>query len=168
MKAPNKIVHVKFTKGDDFATLTNKAAKATHMGRGEASLLMYYAACSSGYRPAAKHVAESIGVDEGYVYVLRKALESKGVISVMSDAVIVNWDRIKILASLDPKLTSKESWIKPQTPAVIDRIGKTMLLHPTFYELYTEPLSRIIDMFGCMSNAEYATWRRIFRKAHLA
>lgn len=168
VKQPHMIQHRGFDRKDNFAAIATKAAKATHMGRGEMALLTFYAACGNGFRPAAEHIAESIGVTEAYVYILRQALLSKGVIDVTSDAVVVNWPRIKILASLDPKLTSKEAWIKPQTPAVIDRVGKTMVIHPTFWELYNLPLARLIDMFGSMSNAEYSTWRRIFKKNQLA
>lgn len=168
MKSPCKIIHARFVKNDNFADLANKASKACHMSRGETALLMYYAGCSSGFKPAAHAIAEAIGVGDPYVYILRDALKSKGIIDVSGGNVVVNWARIKILASLKPELTKKAAWIKPQTPTVIDRIGKTMALHPSFWELYTLRMEKLIDMFGCMSNAEYATWRRVFKKAHCA
>lgn len=164
MKAPQKIIHVKFNKGDDFAKLVLKAAKAMHMGRGEASLLTYYAACSSGFTPSAKHVSEAIGMGITYVYPLRNALESKGILTITEDAIYVNWDRIRTFAALNPKKTTKSMFIKPQTPRVVDRISGAIDLNPKFLNAWTMKLPELIIYFGNMTNAEYASWRRGYKK----
>lgn len=164
VKTPMAIQHINFTKNDNFAKLTLKAAKAMHMCRGEASLMAYYAACSSGHTPAAKHIAETIGCAETYVYVLRKTLQAKGIITILDDKIYVDWKRIKVYASLNPKKTKKSQFIRPQNPVIADRIAGAQSVNEKFLQVWKMNLWEIIAYFGAMTEAEYRAWRSGYKK----
>lgn len=163
-KSPMMIQHINFNKGDNMPELTLKAAKAMHMCRGEAALLAYYAACSSGHTPAAKHIAETIGCAPTYVYVLRKTLQAKGIINIVEDKIYVDWKRIRVYASLNPKKTTKDQFIRPQNPAIADRIAGAQQVNEKFLEVWKMNLWEIIAYFGAMTEAEYRAWRSGYKK----
>lgn len=164
VKNPMSVNHINFSKTDDFAKLVIKAAKATHMSRGEAALLAYYAACSTGHTPAAKHIAERVGCTEPHVYVLRRALQSKGIITLIDNKIYVDWKRIKVFASLNPRKTTKGQFVRPQNPTIMDRILGAQQVNDKFLKVWKMSLNEIIVYFGSMTNAEYNAWRSGYKK----
>lgn len=159
MKAPAQIVHTNFTKKDNFAELVAKVIKVCHMDRGEAALLLFYASCSSGFNPAAKLIAEKIGVSPAYVGLLRNMLATKGILNCANGQITINWDRIRTMAALDPAKTSKDGWVKPQSFVGMDRMGKVIAKYPTLMEMYTGDLNLLIEKLGRMPEYVYMAWR---------
>lgn len=153
------IKHVNYTRDDKFPEIVANVSKVCHMGKGEAALLLFYATCSDGFTPAAKFIAEKIGVKPNYVHALRNALEAKGIVFVQDKKVVLDWKRIKILASLNPKYTTKDGWVKPISIIGIDRLGQFMAAHVSVMDLYTKPLDELIDKLGQMPEYIYRAWR---------
>lgn len=163
IEKPCTIKHVNFKKNDNFATLANLAAKACHMDRGEMALLMYYAGQSSGFQPAIKTISEAIGVHPTTVHANRKRLMSKGIVIVVGKELMVDWNRIRILASLDPAMTTSAYWSKPRTPVTIDRVGNVLRHVPRILGQPDFSLAKLILKLGDMSELMYTTWRADFR-----
>lgn len=159
MKAPAQIVHTNYTKRDNFANLVAKVVKVCHMDRGETALLLYYASCSSGFQPAAKLIAEKIGVSAAYVTLLRNMLATKGILNCVNNQIVIDWNRIRTLSALDPAKTSKDGWVKPQSFVGIDRMGKIIAKYPTLMEMYTGDLNLLIEKLGRMPEYVFQAWR---------
>lgn len=159
MKSPAQIVHTNFVKGDNFNQLVAKAVKVCHMDRGEAALLLYYSTCSTGFKPAAKLVAEKIGVSPGYVTLLRNMLATKGILTCVNNQIVIDWNRIRTMAALDPTKTSKDGWVKPQSFVGMDRMGKVIAKYPKLMEAYTGDLNLLIEKLGRMPEYVYMAWR---------
>lgn len=158
-RIPLTISHQNYSRDDNRADLVAKTVKVCHMDRGEAALLMFYASCSSGFQPSAALIAEKCGVKKNYVNTLRQQLINKGIAIMVGNQLCIDWDRIKIMASLNPAHTAKKGWVKPIPPIGIDRIGKVMERWPTVMDLYTLPLDELIERLGRMPQWVYKAWR---------
>lgn len=156
---PLTISHANFSKTDDRADLVSKTVKVCHMDRAEAALLLFYASCSSGFQPAASLIAEKCGVRKDYISRLRQRLIDKGIAVIVNNTLVIDWNRVKILSSLNPNLTAKTGWVKPIPPVGIDRVGKVMEKWPTVLQLYTLPLDELIERLGRMPQWVYDAWR---------
>ena len=156
---PLQVLHVNYNKSDNFPELVSKTVKVCHMDRGEAALFMFYASCSSGFEPSLALIAEKCGVKKNYVSTLRDMLVSKGILSIVGSQVLMNWDRIKIMSSLNPNMTSKNGWVKPIPPVGLERLGKFMERWPTVLDMYTLPLDELIERLGRMPQYVYRAWR---------
>lgn len=156
---PLTISHANFNKTDDRADLVSKTVKVCHMDRAEAALLLFYASCSSGFQPAASLIAEKCGIRKDYVSRLRQRLIDKGIAVIVNNTLVIDWNRVKILSSLNPGLTAKTGWVKPIPPVGIDRVGKVMERWPTVMQLYTLPLDELIERLGRMPQWVYNAWR---------
>jgi len=158
-RKPLSVLHMNFDKKDGFAELVAKAVKVCHMDRGEAALLLFYASCSSGFSPSAQLIAEKCGVKKNYVACLRQKLIDKGIITIVNDNVVLDWRRIKVISSLNPKLTDKNGWVKPIPPVGLDRLSKFMERWPSALDLYTLPMDTLIERLGSMPQWVYNGWR---------
>ena len=107
-----------------------------HMSKGEIKLLCYYAARSNGFKPSAKLISKETGLSRARVFAGRQMLEEHGVISVDNERVYIDWQRIRIFASLDPKMTSKHCRIAP-------------IAKKRDYTIYYPPKSFMIKLNSC-------------------
>lgn len=163
VKTPCAIKHINYKRGDNFANLATLAAKACHMDRGEMALMLYYASQSTGFKPATKTICESLGVTATTVYANRSRLACKGIVTIMGNELVVDWKRIRTLASLDPAMTTQAYWTKPKTPVVVDRVGNILKLIPRIMGQPDFDLAKLILKLGDMSDIMYSTWRADFR-----
>lgn len=106
MILPPKVIHTKYQKTDNLAEIAADCAKALHLSKGEADLLRYYSTTSSGFRPALKTVANAIGKTTVQVWRCRDKLADIGIVTKDGD-IVIDWQKAKTFASLDPKLTKK-------------------------------------------------------------
>ena len=148
---PPRISHIGYRRDDCFADIANRAATALHMGKGERALLGFYAVCSSGFRPSLQAIANVTGQDRSQVYRNRNALIKHGIVAERSDALIVDWNRLKLYASLDPRLTSKRSICAP-----LVRANARMSL----LEFKSSPMTDLIPRLSVMTDSEYADLRQ--------
>ena len=79
---PPKICHMRGFSTDERFSLCALCGKALHMGKGEVSLLQYYAACSDGFRPAVATVCKETGLSRRQAFDVRLMLEKHGIVKV--------------------------------------------------------------------------------------
>lgn len=156
-KMPPRVRHVGYKKCDDLAEIATEAAAALHMGKGERALLQYYAAQSSGFRPALQAIANATGLNRSQVWRNRAALEAHGLVSVEDDIVFVHWKRAKIYASLDPRLTSKRSYTAAAQK-------KERLRRVSLFEMKYAPLEALLPRLAALTKNEYADLCRRLRR----
>lgn len=70
-------------------------------------VMLYYSQCANGFRPSRELIAKEAHVPFAHVLSDRKVLMEMGFISYnpTANTVKVNWDRIKLYATLDKRLT---------------------------------------------------------------
>lgn len=156
------IHHTNFRKSDNFATLADRCAFALHMGHGEHKLLRFYASCASGFRPAAEHVAKETKMSMPNVYVVRNAMIKHGIAYMKNGALFIDWDRVRLFASLDPGKTSKDDFIAPCNPTTVARMTEISALDPE--RILSRPIRDVIMDFAFMSEAEYQSTRRAIKR----
>lgn len=82
------------------------------MSKGEVALLKFYAQQTSGFKPSAQYIANTIGLSRMQVFRLRDKLIEHGIAAKDDKRLFINWDRIKLFSTLDPMMTGKNPYIK--------------------------------------------------------
>lgn len=144
---PPKVIHMRYHRGDSFAEIADLAATALHMGKGERALLSFYAACSGGFRPSLQAIANVTDQDRSQVWRNRAALVKHGIAAERGDSLVIDWSRLKIYASLDPRLTSKRSICAPLEPDYT---------RMSVAEFKCAPLPELLARLTLMTEIEYA------------
>lgn len=153
---PPKIKHVHYRHSDSFEKIASLAAAALHMGKGERALLSFYAACSSGFRPSLQAIANATGQNRSQVWRNRNALIEHGIAAEQNDVLVIDWNRLRMFASLDPKMTSKRCICAP------------LDLDPTrlsICEFECAPMPDLLARLSSMTDKEYADLRTRLRSA---
>ena len=135
MILPPKIVHINVRSMDDREELCALCGSSLHMSKGEVKLLKYYAAQSSGFTPSVKRICNETGLSRAQVYNTRNMLEKHGVALLDQDCVYIDWERIRIFASLDPKLTGRHFNVAP-----VKKLD---------YNIYNIPESFLVKLQAC-------------------
>lgn len=155
---PPRLSHRNSNVNDDKIELCFDCASRLRMSKGERSLLLYYAACSSGFRPSVQLIADRTDLNRSQVFRCRKKLEEHGVVKVLEDRVIIDWNRIRLFASLDPAMTGRHVTIAPVS------LAKSLApVKPSDHFFTLAPLEEVCDWFSKIGSTEYSKWRRNYR-----
>lgn len=154
---PPRIRHVGYERDDNLVAIATDAAAAIHMGKGERALLLFYAAQSSGFRPALKTIVSATGQSRSQVCRNRAELDAHGLISVSGDCLSIHWDRAKLYASLDPRLTSKRCFFAPAGPKQPRRIS--------LFDLRYQPLEALLPRLAALSDDDFAALCRRLKRS---
>lgn len=150
---PPRIYHMHSLASDDRKELCLLCSKALHMGKGEAALLSYYAACSDGFSPAVATVCAKTGSSRRQVYDMRTKLCEHGVAAMKDGMLYLDWYRIRTFASLNPFMTSKHCAIAPvNTKKPHYNIYNNCKL---FAELKSCSQEQAIGILGAMTEEQY-------------
>lgn len=154
---PPSISHIRYNKADNLLQIANDAAAAIKMGSGERKLLAYYAAQSTGFRPASATVMKSTGLSKSQVFRNRQKLIDHGLALMIkkgerNSQFVIDWSRAKIYASLDRKLTSKNSWFAPMVPPGTKYKAQRQI---SMFALRYGDLNNIVDQLSNMSEDDY-------------
>jgi len=145
------VTHIHYNPSDSFDAIVKDASTALHMGKGERALLSFYATCSSGFRPSLKAIASATGQNRSQVWRNRNALVNHGVAAECDGSIVIDWSRLKLFGSLDPKLTSKRSWCAPLN-SFDERLS--------IFEFKSLPFSELISRLSAMTENEYGGFCR--------
>lgn len=158
-----KIRHQKGRATDDRPLLIAMTAKSMHLTRGEAEVLSVLCSQQDGFAPSAKFLMAKTAMSHGGVYKARTALNRMGVIGETDTHIIIDWHRIRLLSTLDPKMTSRSAYVAPVVPSASrDRFsGDWTTKIPEGYGsnidfLVHAPECTIIEFFRSLSESEYA------------
>ena len=142
----NRIKHV-----DDRQTVTD-AANALHCKEGELALLMFYCFhCRKWFRPSALFIADTIGVSKLHVYKLRNKLAEKTLIYLYPYLLAIDWERLRLFASMNPAKTKTKNY----------RIGpppKVFWDNKEILELTYQPIPDLVRALHAMREVEYAAY----------
>lgn len=162
MKHPVAIHHVNRIKHERYNSLVDKYAAALHVSHGEHRLLKFYAACASGYTPAEAVIMKATDLSAASIRRLRTALINHGVAYMVDNTFTIDWERIRLFASMDPRKTlGKRCFIAPINPVAHKRLMELSTVDYNF--IVSQPLDKIIQILSCMTEADYASFRRRVR-----
>lgn len=149
---PPEVKHLRGKRSDNRATLCLACSKALKLAKGETRVLCFYGRCSNGFRPSLQYIADESGVSRRHVERIRTSLVRHGLIAVDHEAVYVDWNRIRLFSTLDPKLTSKNAYYAPvEMGRQRNKIGKP---GSEEFFLFASPKA-ISDYLGRLSDDEY-------------
>lgn len=150
---PPAINHVRYDKKDNLPQIAIDAAAAIKMSKGEGRLLAYYAAQSSGFRPAVSTIMKYTGLSRSQIFRNRQKLIDHGLALMImkgetNTQFAIDWSRAKTYATLNRQMVSKTSRFAQMTPA------KAQCGLSIFYLKYGD-LKEIVQQLNKMSETEY-------------
>ena len=120
--------------------------------------------CREGFRPALKYVEDRTGIKANKISEIRKELIDHGMIALTKDMLLIDWERVKVFASLEKPLP-KHGRLTYAPVKLDDRDWRRIPLAKT-YEYrrlhYRAPLRRLeewetafFDVLEQMTEKEY-------------
>ena len=97
----------------DRVEVAKAVADYIRLGKDEAALLNYYAAHDTGWQASQTVVERETGISARNLTRTRKALEEKGILSVDTDAVVIDWRRlagVAFLAEVAPESNARTTY----------------------------------------------------------
>lgn len=161
---PPQISHRFISVLDNRSSLCSLCGQALHMSKGELALLLYYAACSDGFRPAVATVCKETGLSRAQVFNARIMLEKHGVIKCTENNLIIDWNRIRLFSTLDPLLTNKHCTISPVETKKLDY--NVLCSRTLIQRIETCPLEQALQILSALTDRQYEGVRKYFMKKH--
>lgn len=156
---PPRIRHCYRKTSDSMDELSLLCASALHMSKGELALLQFYSECQNGFRPAVKLIAEKTGMNRSQIFRCRTRLEEHGVVKVEDDVVLIDWNRVRLFSTLDPRMTHKKASIAPVSVVKAQQQADP---EPDFFHF--APLSDVCSWFGSLNSEDFSRWKRNLRR----
>lgn len=155
MNVPPMVLHLNIKESDDKEELVALCGKAMHLSKGAINLLLFYSSQTSGFRPSLNSIANEIKRDRRNVERARTQLVNNGICKLQKDKLFIDWNRVRLFSTLDPKLTSKKACIAP----VALRSGIVATLedsykHFSFFDIHMEDLMNLLNL---LSDEEWST-----------
>lgn len=111
-----------------------------HLTRAEQEVLEALVFCATGFRPSLKYLADKTGRTTRTIGNIKHALSDRGIIGLRQDTLIIDWDRLWLLASLDPALTCRN-------PKVA-RVGRDNIDSDSDQPQWSPTLDPVFDWLG--------------------
>ena len=106
LRSPPEIIHTgRWPRACERPDLLNDCCAALHMNESEAKLLSFYAEQKNGFAPARALIESRTGIRANKVSAVRASLVKLGVIAYGNNTITVDWERIRLFATLDPEQT---------------------------------------------------------------
>lgn len=153
MTKPLKIEHLSSKATDSRESLVSLCASALHMSKGEERLLQFYARQQDGFTPAAKRIMDETGLSKPRVYADRNQLAAHGVAKIMNDMLYIDWERIRLFSTLDPRMTSKHCYVAPVVTKKRDH--KVTLGDEFRHRLATCTIAELCELLSAMDSKTY-------------
>lgn len=164
MTKPLKIEHLSSKATDSRESLVSLCASALHMSKGEERLLQFYARQQNGFTPAAKKIMDETGLSKPRVYADRNQLVTHGVAKIMDDVLYIDWERIRLFSTLDPRMTSKHCRIAPVVAKKRDH--KVTLGDEFRHRLATCSIAELCELLSTMDDGLYRASIEYLKKLH--
>ena len=153
---PHRIIHLQKPVTDNGSVLIKSACSALSMKPGEYALLLFYCQQSSGFRPSINLITQRTGLGKRAILRNRQLLIEDGLIAVWRNCVFVDWDRIRLFASLNQALIPKQRSRRTIAPVIVRRSRK---FNDRFLSsCYAMPLNKLCMMLSSMPDEEYSEW----------
>lgn len=83
------------------------------MTKAESDIFQFIATRSEGFKPSANYIAEETGWSRRKVFEAREQLVKFGIIGETDDQILIDWNRIRLLSTLDPSMTGRKCTVAP-------------------------------------------------------
>lgn len=158
-----KIQHRKGLATDNQPFLISMVAKSMHLTKSEAALFSILCAQQDGFSPSAKFLMNKTSLSHGGVYKARTALNKMGMIGETDYHIVIDWNRIRLLSTLNPRTTRRSAYVAPVVHAKTsnkEMSGDWKKKVPKEYKpdidfLVYAPEETVFEFFQCLSEAEY-------------
>lgn len=156
-------------KPDNYEQMILDCAKSVRLNKRATKLLMYYAGCKNGFRPALSEQEKKTGIKSDVISRIRKELINHGLIGYgkeFEDFIVVDWNRIRAFAMLEQPLVYDKK--NPEKYfSVVREIGraskekraskKSLLERGKRYKIpaIDEKKDMFLQFFGNMNEQEY-------------
>ncbi len=104
-KKPPIIIHR--DKPEKTYQMLRDASRNVGLSKRAVELLRFYASCKSGFRPSTSYIEHKTGIKYRNISYVRSELAERGIIGYgdeFRNMIVVDWNRIKVFASLSDKL----------------------------------------------------------------
>lgn len=161
--SPPIIKHINTRKGDERDALCSQCGASLHLSAKELMLLSYYTQQKSGFKPAVSRIISETGLSRRTIFRVRQRLIDLGLIGLHKGRLLIDWQRIRLFASLEPEAISKHPFVAPVRPPD----EQTFQPAVDDYFLSYAPLEELCAFFGSMTEQECRLWKQAYRK-HLS
>ena len=107
-------------KPENYEQMVFDCAKNVRLTKRATKLLVYYAGCKNGFKPAGKTIEDETGISAGNVRIVRSELFNHGLIGYgeeFGNMLVVDWNRIRAFAMLKKPLVyqkkNSENYFSP-------------------------------------------------------
>lgn len=156
-------------KPEHYEQMVIDCARNVKLTKRGTKLLMYYAGCKNGFKPAGTTIEHDTGISAGNMRTIRKELINRGLIGYgdeFGNMLIVDWSRIRAFAALDKPLIFEKKHSEKYFAAVREnkraakekRASKKRLLERGGqYKILgvDEKKDKFLQFFGNMNEQEY-------------
>lgn len=179
-KKPPTVIH--WHKPEKCEEMALDACKNVRLSKRATKLFLYYASCKSGFRPAAKVIAEEFGISNTQLCNLRNDLFKHGLVGYgeqFDNSVLIDWNRIRAFAMLEEPLQYVKSKVElcfPQMQSPKEKKKAAYRKKKTIGELcwkdFLEPITwlsedeiRWIEFLKGLTEDQYCELAELFRQA---
>lgn len=161
--SPPIVKHINVRKEDERDALCSQCGASLFLSLKELTLLSYYAQQKSGFKPAVSRIIKETGLSRRTIFRVRQRLIDLGLIGLHKGRLLIDWQRIRLFASLEPDVISKNAFVAPVRPP------DDQMFQPVIddYFLAYAPLEDLCAFFSNMTEQECRLWRQAYRK-HLS
>lgn len=158
MKVPPVVLHRNTKETDNREELVTLCGKAMHLSKGAINLLYFYSSQTSGFRPSLQLIQQDTCMSKMGVWKARTMLCENGICSLQDNKLVIDWERIRLFGTLDPKKTSKHAYVAPVT----FRSGAVATLEEMYKQSnFSEvSLDDLASLFSMLTDEEWKTLSR--------
>lgn len=162
MLRPLRIVHLN-KNNEDSPALSAQAGEVLHMAHGEKTLLRFYLEQSTGFAPSVCRIEKTTGMKKRNILYARQLLQEDGLILETDKYLYVDWNRVRLFASLDPTITPKQR-AKRQIAPVRVRTERTFSKETIVNTAYSMKIGDLSDWLSRLTEDEYESWVQGLKK----
>ena len=133
------------------------------MAHGEQALLRFYLEQSTGFAPSVSRIEKTTGLKKCYLLRARKLLEEDGLILLTERFLYIDWNRIRLFASLNPAVIPKQRAKRQITPVRV-RTERTFSKETVVNTAYLMKIGDLSDWLSRLTEDEYESWVSALKK----
>lgn len=130
------------------------------MAHGEQTLLRFYLEQSTGFAPSVSRIEKTTGLKKCYLLRARKLLEEDGLILLTERFLYIDWNRIRLFASLDPSAMPKQRCRRKISPVVL-KTGYRFSKEFIFRTKYQMTVEDTVQWLSQITEEEYEIWQKV-------
>ena len=155
---PCRIIHVNRPCHNNMDETVKSACSALSLKPGESALLLFYCAQSSGFRPSISLITKRTDLGKRAILRNRQLLVEDGLIAVWKNCVFIDWERIRLFASLDRSMVPKQRSRRTIAPVIIRRNGRRFT-DRFLLQCHSMPIDSLCGVLSSMTDEDFDEWK---------